>query len=1098
MADAARRIGTRSVLFTDLVSSTRLRVELGEEGADALRRTHDALLRDAVIACNGAVVKGLGDGIMATFESAADAVAAAVAIQQAVHTQRFEVRVGVSIGDVSSEGGDVFGVPVVEASRLCDVAVAGEILAAELVRALARGRGGFAFEPMGDLALKGLPEPVTACRVLWDPLVPAAPSGPSEAVGPVPIAPALLGVTATSYVGRARLRARLDEELRTVTAGSECRTVLLAGEPGVGKTRTAAEVARAAHAGGALVLYGRCDEDLGVPYQPFVEALEHYVLHAGSAAALGRTPGELARLVPDLTAHVPGLAVPVATDPASEEHRLFEATASWLIDAARSSDAGLVLVLDDIHWATKPTLLLVQHVVRTAADEQAPILVLATYRDTDITRAHPLAAAIGDLRRLRGVDRLAVDNLSAEEVVDLIVAAAGHELDAPTLRLAAAVHAETEGNPFFVGEVLRHLIETGGVRRDGGRWTVVDADRVSVPEGVRDVVGRRLNRLSVAANEVLSVAAVIGREFDADAVVAIVDSTEDATLDALDEAVRARLIEETGVDRYRFAHALVRTTLYEELSATRRRRLHRRVGDAIEKLRPDDVVALAYHCIEGGPEGDMSRAVRYTLAAAEQALAGRAFAEADARFRQALELLEDDDLPAARAAALCGLGEAQRDQGDSAYRQTLLDAAWQAKAAGDVELFVRAALANSRGLVSIVGTVDLDRLAVVEAALEAVGSAPTPARVRLLAQLASEVTFSGDQDRRVVLSDEAEALARSIGDPDLLGWVLTRTAYPIVTADRTRALVARSREAIALVDASGDPTMRIIARIFGSGAFVSAGEVALADAAIEECQTIADTEGGPIQRWMAVANTVRVLAARGHLDEATARNNENANLGNLTGQPDVASFWASAHLGIELLRGLGTDLTDAIPSFIAEYPGLNAWRCVLPWLLARSGRHDEARAAIVDYELDPVLAVKDSIPFAGLMGLAFAVSELGDVDLAGRTRAVLEPHRGCIANYYTGMTGPIDWGIGLCAFVMGDYDEALQLCEQSAAVMRDAGYAAWENLINVDVARALVATGDDARAREVASEVLRRAEEMNAFGLVTRAQAILDGIAPVS
>ena len=323
---------------------------------------------------------------------------------------------------------------------------------------------------------------------------------------------------------------------------------------------------------------------------------------------------------------------------------------------------------------------------------------MATYRDTDVTRAHPLFDAIADLRRLSGVERLPVDNLSAPEVVDLIASAAGHELDENTLRLADAVYAETEGNPFFVGEVLRHLVETGSVRREDDRWVMADVGPVDVPEGVRDVVGRRLNRLSATANEVLSLAAVVGREFDLEVLVGLVDGSEAATLDALDEGVRARLVEELDTERFRFAHALVRATLYEELSATRRRRLHRKVADVLEKVRPTDVRALAHHCTEAGPDGgDLSRALRYTLAAAEEALAARAFADADTRFRSALELLEDiDDVGSPLwVVARCGLGECLRDEGDPSFREVLLEATRRALELGDIDLILRAVLNNT-------------------------------------------------------------------------------------------------------------------------------------------------------------------------------------------------------------------------------------------------------------------------------------------------------------------------------------------------------------------------------------------------------------------
>src|SRR5205085_5062889 len=213
----------------------------------------------------------------------------------------------------------------------------------------------------------------------------------------------------------------------------------------------AAEVACAAFSDGAVVLFGRCDEDLAVPYQPFVEALDFYQ-HEATDLHLGRFAGELTRIAPQLAQRLPGLGTPMRSDPASEEYRLFEAVTSWLIDLARAN-TGVLLVLDDIHWATKPTLQLLQHVVRAATDEHASLFIIATYRDTDIDRSHPLSAALGDLRRMTSVHRYDVDNLNDAEVMTLIETAAGHELDEPITVLAHAIYAETEGNPFFVGEV---------------------------------------------------------------------------------------------------------------------------------------------------------------------------------------------------------------------------------------------------------------------------------------------------------------------------------------------------------------------------------------------------------------------------------------------------------------------------------------------------------------------------------------------------------------------------------------------------------------------------------------------------------------------
>lgn len=1096
MAVESRQIGTKSVLFTDLVGSTEHRIRLGEESADDFRRVTDALCTDAITAHGGTVVKGLGDGLMATFDSAADAVAGAVALQQGAdaHSRAdpdrgFTLRVGCSIGDVSSEDGDVFGVPVVEASRLCAAATGGEILAADLVRALARGRGEFVFEPMGDLALKGLPDPVPACRVVWEPLI--EPRTDADAVVPIPAA--LLGA-ATAYVGRADLLARLVAEWGDVRGGV-CRTLLLAGEPGVGKTRTSAEVCRLAFGDGGLVLYGRCDEDLGVPYQPFVEALDHYVQHSGSPV-LGRLPGELSRLLPDLGARVARLPAAVTSDPASEEYRLFEATASWLAAAARAA-SGLVVVVDDIHWATKPTLQLLLHVVRHCVDDCAPVLVLATYRDTDIDRSHPLSSMLGDLRRLPGVDRIPVENLDSAEVLEFIELAAGHELDDPTRRLADEVYAETEGNPFFVGEVLRHLIETGGVRRVGERWTVAEGEHVAVPEGVRDVVGRRLNRLPQTANDVLSVASVFGRDFEVTPLMDVVDATENSVLDALDQAVRARLVEEVGVDRYRFAHALVRTTLYEELSATRRRRLHRQIADVLEKLRPDDVRALAHHCTEGGAEGgDVSRAVRYTLAAARQSLEARAFAEAEAGFRSAIELLDDAGVPSETllVEAMIGIGEAQRDQGDPAFRQTLLDASERADDLGDGALLERAVLANSRGYPSIVGGVDEERVRYIERAIELNPSGSGRDRALLLGILAAELTFSGEHERRLRFAQEAEQIAREVGDPALLCRVLTTTAYEWSHGPVWEQSLARCEEAQRLADETGDPSLRAVARLFLSSALVTAGRVAESHTVTAEMVAIAATDVGPLIRWGADANAIRVPILNGQLDEADQLNNELLTRGQQFGQEDAAAWWAATAGGTAWLRGNAGAMADAIGMFAEQYPRNKVWRCAHAWMLADAGRFDEARAVIAEHDLDPVQVLIEPWPFLGSSELALAMFRLDDAALASRMLEALEPYRECWSHYFLVVMGPITWPTGLARAVLGELDAAVRDLEDAIGKVLDVdapGVAAQMRIDLALVLRRRDAEGDALRATEELRAARELAEAIGAPEVMTRIDELL-------
>ncbi|MGH9005409.1 MAG: AAA family ATPase, partial [Acidimicrobiia bacterium] len=265
--------------------------------------------------------------------------------------------------------------------------------------------------------------------------------------------------------------ARLRDRWKSAAGQAERGIVLLGGEPGIGKTRLAAELAAAVHAEGAVVLAGRCDEDLAVPYQPFVEALRHYAVHAAEPRRLGRHAGELVRLVPELADLVPGLPEPLRSDPETERYRLFEALAAWLADL--STETPVLLVLDDLHWAAKPTILLLRHLLRS--EEAMRLLLVATYRDTETAPDDPFGDFLGDVPRFDGAECLAVTGLDAAGVADYLVALAGHDLDANSAALAETVWRETDGNCFFVAEVLRHLAETGALEKRDGRWSTTAA-----------------------------------------------------------------------------------------------------------------------------------------------------------------------------------------------------------------------------------------------------------------------------------------------------------------------------------------------------------------------------------------------------------------------------------------------------------------------------------------------------------------------------------------------------------------------------------------------------------------------------------------------
>ena len=306
---------------------------------------------------------------------------------------------------------------------------------------------------------------------------------------------------------------QLGAEWKAAAAG-ERRVVMIAGEPGIGKTRLVAELARSVHTDGALVLLGRTDEHVDAPYGPWRERCA--LVRSASDEVLGSStwPSTAARSLASCrrsNAGSRGSAAPRATDPETERLLLFEAVTGLIAAivgrSARAARARRRALGGPL------SLQLLLHLLR--ADTAAAVLVLATYRDTDVDRAHPLAGALADLRRQRGATRLALSGLDGDGVVALLERAGGHDLAPRERELAAALWRETEGNPFFVGEVLRHLIETGGLVQEDGRWRAeATFDQTGLPEGVREVIGRRLAELPEATNAILGVASVVGREFD--------------------------------------------------------------------------------------------------------------------------------------------------------------------------------------------------------------------------------------------------------------------------------------------------------------------------------------------------------------------------------------------------------------------------------------------------------------------------------------------------------------------------------------------------------------------------------------------------------
>ena len=1071
---------TATVLVTDLVGSTELRTRLGEERADQFRRRHDGLLSGAIADHGGTVIKGLGDGLLAIFPSAADGIAAAVAVQQAVDAEwgrvaelTAAIRIGLSVGDVTLEDGDSFGSPVVEASRLCAAAEGGQILVAELVRLLARGRGDHTFAEVGALELKGLPEPVLTFAVEW------ASIADTDAI-PVPGA---LRTNGIALVGR---DVELDQIMRAWKSASEGerRVTLLAGEPGIGKTRLSAEVARRAAADGGVVLYGRCDEGMGVAYQPFVEALAE-VVAAGDADAmrqrLGEHPGELVRLVPDLASRLPDLEPALQSDAETERYRLFDAVASWLTATAQTS--GVVLVLDDVHWAEKPTLLLLRHLIKST--DPMRLLVVATYRDTELDRTHPLASLLADFRREPGTERIALSGLDVDGVEAMILATAQNNIDDRVGQVARVVWQETEGNPFFVAEVLRSLVESGAVFQRDGQWTTdLAVEDLPIPEGVREVIGRRLGRVSQDANLVLSVASVAGAEFDLDVLVAVSGLDEDAVLDALDTAVDAHLVDEAGVGHWRFAHALVRSTLYEELSVTRRARRHRQVADYLEGHRLDDAATLAFHYAHAGGGGAHAteKAILYAAAAGRAALERLAPDQAAEFFVQALDLLDDAGDPggAQRAELLIGLGMAQRDAADPAFRDTLLDAAHLAQQLGDPSALARAAVENTRGFVSFIGMADEDRIAVLESAYAALPVEDSPLRARVCATLASELIFSPAREaQRFDIADEAVAIARRLGDARTFAEVVLQALLPGFVPDRFAATCVLAEELREAADVVGDPRLQLAEALWSYGSALSAADPVLDDH-IDRALKVAEENHVPAMRFLAVTFDVGRSALHGNLQGNEELGAAAYELGLASGQPDAVVFGSAQIALLRLEQDRVGEIVDAVLGFADVYPHMPGWRAAGAMSLALSGRVEEATTIIDELARDDFAAIpNDYLWLLAMRNLVEACVLCGDAKNVETLHRLVAPFEDQLCHGWCWAASSVARVLGQAETLLGRYSDAERHFAKALEVHERIGQDHYVAYTRLDWAQLLLTRGGDG-------------DRERALSLIEEARAVAD------
>lgn len=911
------------------------------------------------------------------------------------------------------------------------------------------------------------------------------------------------GLAGGVFVGREQeleqLRASVDAAL-----GGVGRIVLLVGEPGIGKTTLAEELATYARLRGAQVLWSRNYEWEGTPaYWTWVQLIRDYA-HSRDPqqlrSELGAGGGLIAEVVSEVREVVPDLPAAPLFEGEAARYRLFDAVATFLRNASRSQP--LVLIIDDLHWADESSLLLLQYLARELRD--ARVVLVGTYRDIEVGRHHPLAGTLAELAREQRLERLSLRGLSRGDLARYLELTAGQP---PTTEVVDAILGQTEGNPFFVAEVVRLLVSEGNLERAGGAsWSV------SLPQGVREVVGRRLDRLSAECNVLLSTAAVIGREFELRLLAGVVDQPADQVLETLEEALGARVIREGDAgDSYRFQQELIQETLYDELSIAQRRRLNGKVAEAMEHLYANDLAAhyaeLAHHYSLAGSE-HATKAIDYAVKAGERAMSQYAWESAVRHFELALQNLDlqvSPD-PVQQCEILLALGEAQNrgatgrrggaPGASPVGRDTFWRAAEVARSAGLAEHLARAALGvvgfsphgQQAGIVGV---------QLVEEALGRLPSGDSALRVRLLARLGVDphwLAFSGlipnTPDLAVQLrsrSNEAIAMARRLGDSSALAYALAMRGLQYELHPHEDRL-ANADEIGSIAAAANDLQLTAWGHYLRQLVFAERGDMKAAHAALEQLETVASLLQIPYFLFV-VAN----LRAAEALDAGQFADAEHWVERAYSVQPRSVAGTAQ-RIMVHRQRGNLEGLMDRFNEFPGEIRRNSFFLVRSLWVasLADTSPEDARRAlqgSIVDDVLNAPLLLR------GMSWLAETCYTVGDTTHAQILYEHLLPYAEynaiTIASDYSG--GSVSYYLGLLAATLSRWDDAERHFEDALRMNEERGirpYLAYSQFAFADMLVKRGESGDQERALQLVDQSLAAAEAMGMVKLSQEALAL--------
>jgi tetratricopeptide (TPR) repeat protein len=890
------------------------------------------------------------------------------------------------------------------------------------------------------------------------------------------------GAATGAFVGRARDLQELEAVLDDGAAGHG-RVVLISGEAGIGKTRLSEEAGVLAVERGFRLVRASCFLDEGAPpFWLWIQILRGLVAKGGPdvEAVLGPRRAEVARLVPELAR--PG--DPEFVLDAGARFRLLDALAGSLRSFAEQEP--LVIVLDDLHWSDAASLQMLRHCAREVRD--APIVVIGAYRDTELNG--PLGDVITDLRRVSV--GLALTGLTTEDVGLLI---APWTSDTP--RLVRAVTQETGGNPFFVKEVVRLLAAQGRLSED------IDLSSLPVlPQTVRDVIDHHLARLSQPCHDILELAAVLGHELQVAILSEVSDVPPDRLLDLIGEAVSARVLTEVpeAPPTFRFSHALVREAVYEGLGPVRTRRLHQRIGNALERAyrgRDELAATLAHHFLRAAPLTPSDKAVSYSTRAGELAARSVAYEQAARHFEDALRAL---DLgvpdPLRRCEVLLALGDVRWRAGEvDTARRIFTEAARAAKAAGDSMLFARAALGYGEGVGGQGLTFQADQtlITLLEDALRA-RDIDDVLRARLMARLAVQCYWTNDPDRGVRLSTEAVEIAERLDDPRLL----LETVYSLdARRPASSSEVMRADAIIAAATERDDLELLFWAYQYRLTILAELRDVPSVDADINACSRIADELRIARYRWQATSWRFGRALMRGDLAHADRLAEESLRLCEQF-ESGPALFVYGAQLGVlRWLQGRFDELEPMLVSYAEQYPWIPGYSAGLALMYAEAMRVPESRAATERLAAGEFAVLRENpAERLSLWMLAVATRVIDDPAAARLLAKGLDAYAdmditmaGIVLNL-----GSTRLPMGLYAAAQGDLDRALDELEQAVERNAETGNEVMRLIASREVASVLIdrgAPGDLDRASELLGTVCERIDVLGLHGLAPRTRRLL-------